>query len=104
MVDNPQFLTLPWVEILNLGSHVLAIVHRRLPRDWNERYNITPVLIETFVETLRYTGAVYRASSWVHAGATQGRGRYDRDNLYYKPKKDVWLRPLQRDWKRTLNR
>ena len=30
--------------------------------------------------------------------------RYDRDRQYDKPKKDVWLRPLRRDWKRTLNR
>ena len=50
VVDNPRFLILPWVEIPNLGSHILAIVRRRLPTDWTERYNITPVLIETFVE------------------------------------------------------
>ena len=79
-------------------------IRRRLPEDWTERYNTTPVLIETFVETPRYTGAVYRASGWIHVGATQGRGRYDRDRQYDKPKKDVWLRPLRRDWKRTLNR
>ena len=46
----------------------------------------------------------YRASGWIHVGATQGRGRYDRDRQFDKPKKDVWLRPLRRDWKRTLNR
>ena len=54
---------MPWIEIPNLGSHILAIVRRRLPEDWTERYNTTPVLIETFVETPRYTGAVYRASA-----------------------------------------
>ncbi len=75
-----------------------------MPEDWTERYNTTPVLIETFVETPRYTGAVYRASGWIHVGATQGRGRYDRDRQFDKPKKDVWLRPLRRDWKRSLNR
>ena len=69
-----------------------------------KRYNTTPVLIETFVETPRYTGAVYRASGWTRVGTTQGRGRYDRDRQSDKPKKDVWLRPLRRDWKRTLNR
>ena len=47
---------------------------------------ITP-LIETFVETPRYTGAVYRASGWIHVGATQGRGRYYRDRQFDKPKK-----------------
>ena len=77
---------------------------RQLPLDWTARYNTTPVLIETFVETPRYTGAVYRASGWIHVGATQGRGRYDTKKLYDKPKKDIWLRPLRKDWKRILNR
>ena len=104
VVDNPRFLILPWIEIPNLGSHILALIRRRLPDDWTERYNTTPVLIETFVETPRYTGAVYKASGWIRVGTTQGRGRYDRDRQYDKPKKDVWLRPLRRDWKRTLNR
>ena len=89
VVNNPRFLILPWIEIPNLGSHILAIVRRRrrLPLDWAERYNTTPVLIETFVEMPRYTGAVYRASGWIHVGATKGRGRYDQDKLYDKPKK-----------------
>ena len=47
VVDNPRFLILPWIEIPNFGSHILAIVRCRLPGDWTERYNITPVLIET---------------------------------------------------------
>ena len=78
VVDNPRFLILPWIKIPNLGSHILAIVRRRLPDDWAERYNTTPVLIETFVETPRHTGAVYNASGWIRVGTTQGRGRYDR--------------------------
>ena len=97
VVDNPRFLILPWIRIPNLGSHILALVRRQLPTDWTARYKTTPVLIETFVETPRYTGAVYRASGWIRVGATQGRGRYganDRD----KPKKDIWLRPLRKDW------
>ena len=69
-----------------------------------QRYNIAPVLIETFVETPRYTGAVYRASGWTHVGTTRGRGRYDRGKQFGKPRKDVWLRPLRKDWQRTLNR
>ena len=51
MIDNPRFLILPWITIPNLGSHILSLVRRQLPEDWTERYNITPVLIETFVET-----------------------------------------------------
>ena len=48
------------------------------------------------METPRYTGAVYRASGWIRVGATQGRGRYDMNNRYDKPKKDIWLRPSAR--------
>ena len=104
VVDNPRFLILPWVHIPNLGSHILALVRQRLPGDWTARHGNNPVLIETFVETPRYTGAVYRASGWIRVGTTQGRGRYDTRNRYDKPKKDIWLRPLRKDWKRILNR
>ena len=68
----------------------------RLPEDWTERYGTTPVLIETFVETPRYTGAVYKASGWTRVGTTQGRGRYDRHTKRAQPKKDIWLRPAQK--------
>ena len=104
VVDNPMFLTLPWIEIPNLGSHIFAIVRRRLPEDWTERYNTTPVLIETFVETPRYTGAVYRASGWIRVGTTQRHGRYDRRKRFDKPLKDIRLRTLRREWKQVLNR
>ena len=104
VIDNPRFLILPWIVIPNLGSHILSLVRRQLPGDWTERYSVTPVLIETFVETPRFTGALYKASGWTHVGTTQGRGRYDRHTKRDQPKKDVWLRPLRRDWRRTLNR
>ena len=104
VIDNPRFLILPWIVIPNLGSHILSLVRRQLPGDWTERYNVTPVLIETFVETPRFTGALYKASGWTHVGTTQGRGRYDKHTKRDQPKKDVWLRPLRRDWQRTLNR
>ena len=104
VVDNPRFLILPWIVIPNLGSHILSLVRRQLPDDWTDRYNVTPVLIETFVETPRFTGALYKASGWTHVGTTQGRGRYDGHTKRDQPKKDVWLRPIRRDWRRTLNR
>ena len=89
VVDNPRFLILPWIEIPNLGSHILALIRRRLPDDWTERYNTTPVLIKTFVETPRYTGHVYKASGWLRVGTTQGRGRYDQHTKRAQPKKDI---------------
>ena len=76
-------------------GQILAIVRRQLPADWTARYNTTPVLIETFVEIPRYTGAVYRAAAWTHVGTTQRRGWYDTKKRYHKSKKEIWLRPLR---------
>ena len=104
VIDNSSFLILPRIVIPNLGPHILSLVRRQLPEDWTERYSTTPALIETFVETPRFTGAPYKASGWTPVGTTQGRGRYDRHTKRDQPKKGVWLRPLRRDWRRTLNR
>ena len=44
-------------------------------------------------------------SGWIRVGTTQGRGRYElKKNHYDKPKKDIWLQPLRKDWKRVHNR
>ena len=37
--DNAKFLVLPWIKMPNLGSHIVAIVRRRLLEDWAESYN-----------------------------------------------------------------
>ena len=99
-MGNPRFLILPWIAIPNLSSHILSLVRRQLRDDWTERYNITPLLIEP----PRFTGALYKASGWTRVGTTQGRGRYDRHTRRDQPKKDIWVRPLRKDWRRTLNR
>ena len=75
-----------------------------LPKDGTARYNITLVLIDTFVETPRFTGALYKASGWNNVGTTRRCGRYDRHTKRDQPKKGIWLRPLRKDCKRTLNR
>ena len=44
----------------------------------------------------------YKASGWVHVGTTRGRGKYNTKNECAKPKKDIWLCPLRKNWKRKL--
>ena len=97
-------MILPWITIPNLGSQILSLVRRQLPENCSEQYSTTPVLIETFVETPHFTGALYKASGWIHVRTTKGRGRYDRHARRDQPKKDIWLRPLRKDWRQTLNR
>ena len=60
--SNSRFLILPWSIIHNLGPQILRHCASCSVPTWTERYNTSLVLIETFVETPRYTGAVDRAS------------------------------------------
>ena len=69
---------------------------RQLPQDWQDRSAYRPVLLETFVETQRFTGACYKAANWIHVGQTQGRGKLDRDHKADLPtKKHLALPPEQ---------
>ena len=96
IVNNARFLILPWVQSKNLASKLLALASRQLPQDWQDRYAYRPVLLETFVETQRFTGACYKAANWIHVGQTQGRGKLDRDHKADLPTKSIWLYPLSR--------
>ena len=100
VVCNSRFLLVP--RISHLASHVLSLCSRRLRRDWVERYGVRPMLLETYVERDRFEGTSYRAANWCHVGATQGRGRMDRDRTYSAPIKDVYVYPLQRDARKEL--
>jgi hypothetical protein len=94
VVNNARFLILPWIESRNLASRILSRASRRIPKDWQERYSLSPVLLETYVETDRFHGTCYKAANWIRVGSTQGRGKLDRHHLHALPGKDVFLFPL----------
>jgi hypothetical protein len=98
VVSNSRFLLVPWVHIQNLASATLALALQRLRRDWQARYGVVPLLVETLVDPAHYTGGCYRAANWVELGETSGRGRDDRAHRRHgvSPKR-VWVYPLSRD-------
>lgn len=102
VVNNARFLIFPWIRCANLASWVLSRCARRLPSDWEDRYGYRPVLLETFVERDRFRGSCYRAANWHGVGSTQGRGKLDRRHEHAVPVKEVFLYPLQRDFREVL--
>jgi hypothetical protein len=94
IVLNSRFLILPSVHVKNLASHILKLALQRLPFDWNNRYGITPVLVETFVDPTRFDGACYKAANFIWVGTTAGR----RDGI----KKDIFLYPFNKQWQSLL--
>jgi hypothetical protein len=103
IVGNSRFLIVPSVQVKNLASHVLGLATRQLAADWQRHYGYKPVLIETFVDSSRYPGTCYRAANWTDLGMTQGRGRQDRARQGQVARKQVFVYPLQRNWRKLLN-
>lgn len=99
LVNNHRFLILPWVNITNLASWILARVTRRLRQDWQARYAHDIVLVETFVEKSRFHATCYRAANWLCVGETTGRGRNDRFSQNWLPIKHVYLYPLVKNFR-----
>lgn len=80
VVNQSRFLILPWVQVQNLASHVLALAARQLSSDWFQHFGIRPCLLETLVDAHRFQGTCYRAANWISVGLTSGRGRMDREH------------------------
>ncbi len=104
VVCNSRFLILPHIRAPHLASHVLSLSVRRLGADWQKRYGIKPVMVETFVERGRFSGTSYRAANWVYVGCTSGRGRQDRSNKSELSIKDIYLYPLQKKAREVLSK
>jgi hypothetical protein len=102
LINNSRFLLLPSIRVPHLASHVLGLVLRRVAGDWQERYGVRPVLVETYTDQARHRGTCYRAANWQWVGQTEGRGRQDRKRTAKRAVKDVWLYPLVRNWRAVL--
>lgn len=102
VINNARFLILPWVYSKNLASKILGMVSRQITDDWQEQYNYCPVLLETFVEKQRFSGTCYKAANWKNVGTTKGRGKKDRFNDANLPKKDIFMYPLEKNFRSML--
>ena len=102
LVGMSRFLIRSSVQCRNLASHVLAMAMRQLPEDFEQRYNYRPWLVESFVDTSLFAGTCYRAANWIRVGCTQGRGRQDRLRQSAETIKDIYLYPLEKDFRARL--
>jgi len=95
VVTNSRFLLVPELKVANLASQVLSLALARLAQDWEERYWVSPVLAETFVDPTRFSGTCYRAANWQYIGKTAGR----RDGK----QKNIFIYPLHPHWQEILS-
>lgn len=94
VVCNARLLIAPSVQVPNLASRVLSLALGRLADDWEERYAVRPVLVETFVDPRQGWGTCYRAAGWQEVGKSAGR----RDGVA----KRIFVHPLCGEWRERL--
>jgi hypothetical protein len=94
LANHSRFLIFPWVRVPHLASHLLGALTRRIAADWRQQHGWPLELLESFVETGRFTGAAYRAANWQLVGQTTGRTRQEKRHRPEAPPKSVWVYPL----------
>jgi hypothetical protein len=75
---------------------------RQLPQDFGTRYGYSPLLLESFVDKSQ-SGTCYRATNWQLIGHTKGRGRQDRSNKKGETIKDIYVYPLENDFRLKMD-
>jgi hypothetical protein len=96
VANNVRFLVLPWVQVHNLASRVLALNLRRLSADWQQRWGHPIHLAETFIDSARFRASSYRAANWRYVGESAGRSRKGNRYLFHSSPKAVYLYELHR--------
>lgn len=97
VILNSRFLILPTVEVPNLASHVLSRAVEQVTHDWELRYGVRPVLVETFVDPERFRGSCYQAANWIRIGQTAGGRRAHPNGKRSAGPKEIYLYPLLRN-------
>jgi hypothetical protein len=102
VINNTRLLIFPWVRLRHLGSHVLGQLARRVRQDWQGRWGYAPLLMETFVDPARFSGACYRAAGWLALGQTTGRGLARPGQVYQSTPKLLYVKALAEDFRQRL--
>jgi hypothetical protein len=102
IANNTRFLILPWTRVPGLASWSLSRISRRIQEDWRRKYGHPVVLLETFVEPERFRGTAYQAANWRKVGRTKGRTRQDRRHRTQAPVKDIYVYPIQANFREVL--
>lgn len=102
VVGLSRFLIRPDVRCQNLASRLLGLAMREFADDFEKRYGFRPWLVESFVDTSRFLGTCYKAANWVRVGCSQGRGRQGRRDELVETVKDIYLYPLEKDFRIKL--
>jgi hypothetical protein len=83
------------IQCANLMSRCYSLVLARVARDWEQRYGVKALLVETYVDRSTYTGGSLSAANWRRLGQSSCRGRSSpTPKVRPKTPKDLWVYEL----------
>ena len=68
LVEQKDFLILPWIDIPGLASKLLELNAKRIQKDWLEKYKKKILLVEAFVDPQIFKESTYKACGWESLG------------------------------------
>ena len=104
VINNTRLLIFPWIGLHHLGSHVLGQLARRVGADWQQRWGYGPLLMESFVDPVKFPGTCYQAAGWIELGRTTGRGLARAGSVYESTPKIIYVKELAEDARKQLCR
>ena len=102
LAANSRFLILPWVKIPNLASHVLSLNIAQLDKDWQQHFNHSLLVLETFVDSRYFKGTCYKAANWLHVGDTYGSSKKGKGYRYHGAAKEIYLYVLDTNFRSII--
>ena len=94
VIGLSRFLIRSGLRVPNLASQCYRLALRQVGCDWESKYGLKPVLVETYVDRVRFHGRSLAAANWRRLGQSKGRGRDDRKRQRAQSLKDVWVYEL----------
>jgi len=106
VINNSRYLLLVERERHpNIASKVLSLALRRVAQDWQEAWEVRPLVVESFVDESQYRGTCYRACGFEQVGASAGFSRDARDfYIQHGQAKALYLRELEVGARKILRR
>jgi Domain of unknown function (DUF4338) len=102
VINNTRLLIFPWVQLSHLASHVLGQLARGVRQDWQERWGYGPLLMETFVDPVKFSGTCYQTAGWIQLAMTTGRGLQRAGHVYESTPKIIYVKALCGEFRELL--
>jgi SRSO17 transposase len=102
ILNNDRFLIVGGVRVKNLASHVLGRNIRMVKEDWENRYGLSPYLLESFIDPRLFRGSCYRAAGWQCVGKTKGYEKLHCGYRYHGRVKEVYVYVVEPEFRKVI--